>query len=137
MATFNFVDNGLYREDRIILGSATDPINTSDATPLVVYKIPTVINKGYLINVRFVGSVLSSATLKYAGSLFAGYGRDAGNIQKIDTDKIIPSITGFSGQTPAIRTFANVSTQTIDVEVTGRVATNLSWIVIIHIEYRI
>lgn len=125
-------DNGIYTKDSFIIGQT---ITTTNTTPQVVYSIPTITNKGYWVTIRFAAADLSTAMNRYAGTVQGFYGRDTGNIIKIDND-IVQAITGFNGTTPSIRTVANTGSQTIDIEITGRASITLNWLIEFTVEYR-
>lgn len=107
-----------------------ESLSTSDATPLWAYGISVPTNKAVYIMVRYVtnSSNYSSAS---GGKSEAVFFRAAGNLSRTDSSSskgLWATILGnFSGNQPSLDLIANTTTQEIDIFVTGKPATVISW----------
>lgn len=126
-------NNGIYTKDYYIIGS---PVITTSGEVIVAASIPTINNKGYLVNVNFSCSDNNTlVTNAFAGIVKGAFRRLGGNVSIVGT-AIKETFTGFGGGTPALDLIANTINNTIDIRISGRTSVPLNWIIEFTVDYK-
>lgn len=125
-------------ENRVIQNSittrrnvrVTDSIQTTDATPVILYSIPLGEGRASFIQVKVI-AIQSNFGALQAIDMQAGFRRaSGGNVTKAtpaNNSGFIISNGDFAGIDPTINLVANTGAQTIDVQATGKAATTINW----------
>ncbi len=125
-------------ENRAIQSSKTtrrnirviDSVTTTDATPTVIYSVPLGQGRASFIQAKAV-AIRSDFGAMQALDIQAGFRRaTGGNVTKATTgsNKGFEISNGdFTALEPSINLIANTSSQTIDVQVTGKSANTIKW----------
>lgn len=105
-------------------------VQTTDATPTVVYSIPLIEGRAIFAEARCLAIKSDFSELQVL-SLMCGFRRaSGGNVTKatsVDNKGFGISNGDFSVPLPSLNIVANTSAQTVDVEVTGKAATTINW----------
>ncbi len=110
-------------------------VQTTDATPTVIYSLVTIDDRGFFCECEAAAAPTSSNNRWFA-KYTAGFQRKPStNIQFLDSNT--EEYTLYAGNTPSFRLVENTGTQNIDVEITGRTAITLNWLVTINFKYRV
>src|ERR1700760_3942262 len=94
-------------------------------TPTTFFSIPVATNKCVYIEVVISG-VKSDYTMATAGSLEGTFSRGSGNIIQQGTS-LLSLVNSFTGVKPTAILSANMSTQSIDVILTGAPTFTVNW----------
>lgn len=109
--------------------TVVDSIQTTNAAPLVVYSIAVPQNKAVFVRVSFM-SVNTAYTNTASGDLITTFTRNSGNVVRSDLGLgggVAGNTVGnFTGQQPSVDTVANTESQSIDIKVTGKTATDIN-----------
>jgi len=107
-----------------------ESVTTTNATPTVAYSVPLAQQRASFIQAKCI-AVKSDFSAAQAIDIQAGFRRaSGGNVIKATpaNNKGFEVSNGdFSGIPPSIDLVANTGSQTIDVQITGKVATTINW----------
>jgi len=114
-----------------------DPVQTTNATPLVAYSIPVKQNRAITVKASFVASVSDFSNCA-SGDGTATFRRQTGNLARtnITTAGLLLNILGdFLLSQPTVDLVANTTTQAVDVTVTGKLGLTVNWNIEIESKY--
>lgn len=125
-------------ENRIIQNSTTtrrnvrvlERVQTTNATPAVAYSVPLGQGRASFIQAKAI-AIQSDFSHSQSLDIQAGFRRaSGGNVTKstpANNRGFLISSGDFTGASPDIDLVANTSSQTIDVQITGKAATIINW----------
>lgn len=126
-------------ENRHIQNSSTtrrnirvaDKVVTTDATPATAYSIPLGENRvtSLTVTITAVNSTFTASQRTTSSTSF--YRATGGNVTRAAA-VLTQSSGNFAGAQPLLDIAANTGTQSIDVKVTGKAATTISWYILIE-----
>ncbi len=104
---------------------SANPVTTTTNVFTTVLSIPLVPNQ--IVSLLVPYHIHTTDYLQAgAGQLQAVYSRGAGNIIQQGNEKDV-FVEGFAGALPVVQTVANVTTQSIDIQIRGKAGVSLVW----------
>lgn len=125
-------DNGIVKNETFTIGNT---IQTTGSIPTTIFSYALSDGIGYAFTIES-GLVNTNVDMAYTSLLKATHVRPVGgSATQIKKDHIVEK-TNYDGGLPTVRTFADIATQSVKLEITGVAATTLTWRFNINIKSR-